>query len=381
LTALLEGLPAGVPVDLTILDAELARRQEGYGRGGRMAIERDEAQITAGVRGGLTLGSPVALVIANRDWENWRTGMQAGPWGPGAEPEKVRLPRPGHADLAGAAKFGHTDLRNVLERASARETAARVAAGALCRQFLDALGIRVGGWVTRLGGVPCGPQAAADPEVWSRARMSDVACPDPAAAVAMRAAIDAAREAGDTVGGRVRVEALGLPPGLGSVATWEERLDGRLAQALMSIPAIKGVMVGEGWAAADGRGSQVHDALLPAPERPEWPYRHASNRAGGVEGGMTNGEPLVVEAAMKPIPTLLNPLPSVDLDTGEARCAHIERSDVCAVPAALVVAEAMVCLVLAEAMRDKFGGDSLAEVRANLESYRLSLAARLRGEG
>ena len=374
LTAIVVGLPAGLPVSVAAVDAELARRQAGYGRGGRMAIERDQVTITAGVRGGLTLGSPVALTIANRDGEHWRERMSPEPFAAGGWPEPVRVPRPGHADLAGAAKLGHRDLRNVLERASARETATRVAVGALCRQLLGALGVEVGGWVTALGGVECPPQPEAEPQVWRRARESDVACPDPETAALMRAAVDRAAAAGDTVGGRVRVEATGLPPGLGSVATWEERLDGRLAQALMSIPALKAVEIGLGRRSADLPGSQVHDAILPGEAGSPWPLRRPTNRAGGLEGGMTNGEPLVVEAAMKPIPTLTHALPSVDLDTGAAVAAHVERSDVCAVPAALVVAEAMVCFVLAEAVCAKFGGDSLGELRANWEAYRRGLA-------
>lgn len=378
LTALLEGLPAGLRLSAEMLNSDLARRQGGYGRGGRMQIERDVVEITAGVRGGTTLGSPVALTLANRDWENWRERMSVEDFLPGATPKPVRLPRPGHADLAGMAKYGHRDLRNVLERASARETAARVAVGAVCRQFMLALSIRVGGYVTAIGGVECPPQPEADEGVWQRARESDVGCPDEAAAVLMRAAIDEARERGDSVGGRVRVEAVGVPPGLGSSVTWEGRLDGRLAQAVMSIPAIKSVEIGMGRAAAAVPGSQVHDPILPRPERSAWPFARPTNHAGGIEGGISNGEPVVIEAAMKPLPTLRAALPSVNLDTGQPEAAHVERSDVCAVPAALVVAEAMVCFVLAQAAREKFGGDSMAEVLANLDAYRAGLT-RLSG--
>jgi chorismate synthase len=356
------------------LEADLTRRRQGYGRGGRMLIECDAVEITGGVRGGLTLGSPLALLVANRDWENWRGRMSVEEWAPGERPEPLRAPRPGHADLAGMAKYGQRDLRNILERASARETAARVAVGAACRQFLLALGIRVGGYVTALGGVEAAAQPGGREETWSRAEESDVACPDETAATAMRAAIDAARERGDSVGGRVRVEALGAPPGLGSHVAWDQRLDGRLAQALMSIPAIKAVEIGLGRAAADRPGSQVHDPIIARPEGGDWPFLRPTNHAGGIEGGMANGEPIVVEATMKPIPTLVQALPSVDLDTGQPVRAHVERSDVCAVPAALVVAEAMVCFILAQAAREKFGGDSLAEVQANLAAYRAGLA-------
>ncbi len=381
LTAVLEGLPAGLRLSADALNSDLARRQGGYGRGGRMQIEQDVVEITAGVRGGATLGSPLALSLTNRDWENWRERMSVTDFLPGTIPEPVRLPRPGHADLAGMAKYGHRDLRNVLERASARETAARVAVGAACRQFLLALDIRVGGYVTAIGGVECPPQPEGDQEVWQRARESDVGCPEEATTVLMRASIDEARERGDSVGGRVRVEAVGVPPGLGSSVTWEERLDGRLAQALMSIPAIKSVEIGMGRAAASLPGSLVHDPILPRPERPAWPFRRPSNHAGGIEGGISNGEPVVIEAAMKPIPTLRSALPSVNLDSGQPERAHVERSDVCAVPAALVVAEAMVCFVLAQAVREKFGGDSVAEVLANLEAYRAGLARLWGGAG
>lgn len=374
LTALVEGLPAGLCLSLEALNSELARRQGGYGRGGRMQIERDVVEISGGVRGGKTLGSPLALSLANRDWNNWQECMSITDFPPGVTPEPVRLPRPGHADLAGMAKYGHHDLRNVLERASARETAARVAVGAVCRQFLLALHIRVGGYVTAIGGVECPPQPEGDEEVWQRARGSDVSCPDEVTARAMRAVIDEARERGDSVGGRVRVEAVGVPPGLGSSVTWEERLDGRLARALMSIPAIKSVEIGMGRAAASLPGSQVHDPILPQPERPAWPFARPTNHAGGIEGGISNGEPVVMEAAMKPIPTLRTALPSVNLDTGQPEAAHVERSDVCAVPAALVVAEAMVCFVLAQAVREKFGGDSMTEVLANFEAYQAGLA-------
>lgn len=375
LTAILTGLPAGLRVGAEAVNADLARRQRGYGRGGRMAIEQDQVTLTAGVRGGQTLGSPLALVIPNRDWENWRESMRIEAFAPGTEPAEVRLPRPGHADLAGMAKFGHRDLRNVLERASARETAARVAVGAVCRGFLEELGIAVGGYVRSLGGVVGPEQPEASPAVWAAARESDVACPDEETSLLMREAIDQAQVAGDTLGGWLVVEARGVPPGLGSCGDWTERLDGQLAQALMSIPAIKAVEIGLGSRVADLPGSRIHDPILPDDADPHWPLSRPSNHAGGLEGGMSNGEPIVAAAAMKPIPTLRHPLPSVDLDTGEAATAHVERSDVCALPAALVVAEAMLCFVLARALREKFGGDSMAEVRANLEAYRQGLNA------
>lgn len=381
LTAIIEGLPAGLRVSAQDVGVDLGRRQQGYGRGGRMRIERDAARITAGVRGGRTLGSPVALVLANRDWANWGDRMRVEEFPPGEEPAEIRLPRPGHADLAGMAKYGHRDLRNVLERSSARETAARVAVGAVCRAFLRELGVEVGGYVQRIGEATCGPQPEASEAVWLAARGSDVACPEAEAAERMRAAIDRAQAEGDTLGGRVVVEARGVPPGLGSYATAEERLDGRIAQALMSIPAIKAVEIGLGARVAELPGSQVHDAILPAPERPEWPLRRGSNHAGGLEGGISNGEPIVVAAAMKPIPTLQAALPSVDLATGEPARAHVERADVCAVPAALVVAEAMLCLVLAQAAREKLGGDSMAEVQAQLTAYRQGLRRLWGAEG
>jgi len=368
ITAVLTGIPAGLAIAAAEIDADLARRQCGYGRGGRMAIERDRVRLSAGVRHGRTLGSPICLVVANRDWENWAEEMsaQAPPEGWAGE-RRVSVPRPGHADLAGGAKFGHADMRNVLERASARETAARVAGGAVCRKLLSVLGATVRSRTVAIGGVrDDGFDGGA--EAWERVEASDVRCADDAAAAAMRERIDAAREAGDSVGGVIEVVAEGLPPGLGSCATWQERLEGRIGQAMLSIPAIKAVEIGAGGAAAELPGSQVHDPILPSGDG-AWPFARGGNNAGGIEGGMTNGQPVVVRLAMKPIPTLTSPLPSVDVTTGVSTAAHAERSDVCAVPAAGVVGEAMLALVLASAAAEKFGGDCVSDMLAARRHY------------
>lgn len=364
LTVIVEGLPAGLRLEAEYINQWLARRQKGYGRGGRMEIEHDRAEITAGVRGGLTLGSPVCLVIRNRDWENWREVMAPGPEA-ALDHRRVTRPRPGHADLAGAIKYGHRDLRNVLERASARETAARVAAGAAAAALLEALGISLLGHVRQIGPVRVGLEP--DLAAIRQAHLSLVFCADPEAEKAMIAAVDAARESGDTLGGVFEIVVLNLPPGLGSYVHWDRRLDGRLAQALMSIPGIKGVEIGLGFAAAGRAGSEAHDPIFWEPSRGFW---RPTNHAGGLEGGITNGEPLVLRAAMKPIPTLRQPLPSVDLATGEPAPAAYERADICAVPAALVVGQAMVALVLADALLEKFGGDHLEEIKAGLAAYR-----------
>lgn len=377
-TAILSGLPAGVEVGAEAVDADLARRQVGYGRGGRMAIERDRVRFVGGVRHGRTLGSPICLVIENRDWEHWREEMSAvAPAGQWRSERTVSVPRPGHADLAGGAKFGHADMRNVLERASARETAARVAAGAICRSLLSALGARVRSRTVSIGGVQ--DSFDSSDAAWAAVEASDVRCADKTAAAQMRARIDVARSEGDSLGGVVEVIADGLPPGLGSHVSWDERLGGRIAQAMMSIPAIKAVEIGAGMQVADLRGSEVHDAILPAAAA--WPFARPTNRAGGIEGGMTNGEPVVVRLAMKPIPTLTRPLGSVDVTTGVAREAHAERSDVCAVPAAGVVAEAMLALVLASAVREKFGGDALGDLLAAHRAYLSRLALPWREAG
>jgi chorismate synthase len=371
LTVVVDGVPAGLAVSRVDLDEDLRRRQRGYGRGGRMKIETDAAEITAGVRGGLTLGSPIVLTIINRDFESWRGRMGAEPFE--VAPEPLVRPRPGHADLAGGQKFAHADLRNVLERASARETAARVAAGAIARRFLAELGVEVFAHVTSIGGVSArSTDAHAAPEaIRDAARASEMACADPDAEAKMKEAIHAASHAGDTLGGTFEVIALGVPPGFGSHTQWDAKLDGRLAGALMSIPAIKGVEIGLGFEAARRRGSEVHDPITYDAEARR--YRRTSNGAGGLEGGISNGEPIVCRVAMKPISTLKKALASVDVRTREPVDAAFERSDVCAVPAASVIGEAMVLLVLADAFREKLGGDSLSEVRRNLAGYLAAL--------
>ena len=367
LTVVVEGLPAGVPVERERIDAELRRRQGGYGRGGRMQIEQDSAEVLSGVRHGRTLGSPVALLIRNKDHENWKDVMSPEPQPDAArERRRLRYPRPGHADLAGALKYGTSDLRNVLERASARETTARVAAGALAKALLREAGAEIRSHVTRIGSVATG----ADPLSWEAlagVEASPVRCADATAAAAMIGEIDRAKKDGDTLGGVVEVVARGVVAGLGAFAQWDRRLDGRIAQALMSIPAVKAVAIGAGFAGAETRGAQFHDEIL-------WDAAlglgRPTNRAGGLEGGITNGEEIRASAVVKPIPTLLLPLRSVDLRTKEPQKASVERSDTCVVPAAGVVAEAMLALVLADALLEKTGGDSLAEVLAHLEATR-----------
>jgi len=349
LTAIVEGLPAGLSVRTEDIDRDLRRRQGGYGRGARQQIERDAVRVLGGISGGRTIGAPVSLLVANRDYENWRE-RQVPPWS---------RPRPGHADLAGAKKYGLDDLRLVAERASARSTAALVAAGALAKGLLAAVGVTVGSYVEAIGGVVARLDGLGLEERVARALASDVACPDADASVRMRRAIDAAREAGDSLGGVIVVVATGLPVGLGSHVHWDRRLDGRLAQAVMGIQAIKGVEIGPAFENAALPGSQVHDALYPGERGPV----RRTNRAGGLEGGMTNGEPLVIRAAMKPIPTMVSPVRTVDLATGEAVETEYQRSDVCAVPAAAVVAEAMVAWVLADALLERYGGDNLAVIQ------------------
>ena len=372
LTAIIEGLPSGLPLAVESLNEQLARRQHGYGRGDRMKIERDTASIVSGVRWGATIGSPVTLVIRNKDWENWLERMSPLSKHLGMA-EAVTRPRPGHADLCGAMKYDHRDVRNILERSSARETAARVAVGSVARAYLTALGIRVGGVVRELGGVVAAPSALPHQEQWTLAAQSELFCCDAEAEHEMKRMIDHAKSAGDTLGGVVEVQVLGLPPGLGSHVQWDRKLDGRLAGALMSIQAIKGVEIGLGFEVARRPGSKVHDEIAynadAVSQGAMSGYVRPTNNAGGLEGGMTNGQPLIVRAAMKPIPTLYTPLQSVDIETREAYEASVERSDTCAVPAALVVAEAVVCIELVTAMQEKFGGDSLAEVQRNLERY------------
>jgi chorismate synthase len=358
LIAIVEGLPAGLVVDVEAIDRDLARRQEGYGRGGRMKIEQDKVDILSGVIGGKTTGAPISLRIENRDWANWREHWVTG------DLPKLTVPRPGHADYAGMIKYGLGDVRPVLERASARETAARVAVGVLAKLLLAEFDVAVGSVVAEIGGVLAQVPGLPWPELWALAEASGVRCPDEAAAVRMREAIDAAREAGDSLGGVFVVAATGVPVGLGSHVQWDRRLDGRLAQAAMSIPAIKGVEIGPAFENARRPGTQVHDEFeVEAMHR----VARTSNRAGGIEGGMTNGEPVVVCAAMKPIPTTVTPLRSVDLVTGEEAATQYQRSDVCAVPAAAIVGEAMVAWVLAQALVEKLGGDSIEQMRLSLQ--------------
>ena len=364
LTAIVEGLPAGLELRPEDLDADLARRQLGHGRGGRMKIEKDRARVTAGVRHGRTLGSPVAMWIENRDYQNWEERMN--PWPVEAGVDEVHLPRPGHADLAGIQKYGHTDVRNVLERASARETAARVAAGALAKTFLRALGVHVLSHVTRIGTVTAPRRDSLAPGDFEGVDESPVRSLDADASTAMVAEIDAARKANESLGGEFEVIAFGVVPGIGSHTSWEERLDGRLAQAIVSIQALKGVGVGDGFALAERVGSAAHDEIFWSEEQG---YNRETNRAGGIEGGMTTGDPVVVVGAMKPLPTLTKPLRSVDTETKEPAQALRERTDSCTVPAAGVVGEAMVALVLAAAYREKFGGDHMDDVRGALRAY------------
>jgi chorismate synthase len=370
LTAIIDGVPAGLPLTEAQINEDLARRQRGYGRGGRMKIERDQVHITAGVRWGVTLGSPITLTIANRDWENWKATMAVATPDPGVPGKHVTRPRPGHADLAGAMKYGHRDIRNVLERSSARETTARVAVAGVAKRLLGEFGITVLSHVTEIGGMR-GPDAPMPwDEIRQRAETSEVRCADPDAERAIIDAIDRAKEKGDTLGGVFEVVALGCPVGLGSYVQWDRRLDGRIAQALCSIQAIKGCEVGLGFETARRPGSAVHDEILF--DRASG-FTRTSNNAGGLEGGVTNGQPLVVRAAMKPISTLRTPLRSVDMQTKEAVEAVVERSDVCAVPAAGIVGEAMVAIVLADAFLEKFGGDSVDEIRRNYHAYQDAL--------
>jgi chorismate synthase len=382
LVVILEGIPAGLSIDTGHIDHELRRRQGGYGRGRRMVIESDKAEIISGVRRGETIGGPIAMTIQNRDWVNWRYTMSVEAEPPadagGAKRAPVTRPRPGHADLAGIAKFERTDVRDILERASARETAARVAAGAIAKQFLAAAGIRVTSHVFAVGAarLPEGTTVAFD----QAASLPDGApfrCVDPSVEAEMIAEVDAAREAGDTRGGAFEVIVTGVPPGLGSYTQWDRKLDGLLAQALMSIPAIKAVGIGLGPEVAFRPGSRVHDEIVPDPSgtRPTGVAR-PTNNAGGLEGGVTNGEDVRVSAWMKPISTLMKPLRSVDITTMQEASAAIERSDVCAVPAAAVVGEAMVALVLAGALSAKFGGDSMRELTRAMASGAEATRAR-----
>lgn len=373
LVAIVEGLPAGLELDRERINRELARRQLGHGRGGRMKIERDAVEIRSGVRHGRTLGSPVALLVANRDYPNWEERMN--PWPVAAEVEESHLPRPGHADLAGLLKYGFSDVRNVLERASARETAARVAAGALAKELLRAFGVSVHSHVLRIASVAAPARDDLAPGDFDGVDESPVRCLDAEAGAAMVAEIDRLRKANESLGGVFEVRAFGLVPGLGSHVSWEERLDARLAQAIVSIQAVKGVAVGEAWEVASRPGSESHDEIFWSEERG---WHRETNRAGGVEGGMTNGEPLVVRGAIKPISTLTKPLRSVDTETKEPAQAMRERTDSTVVPAAGVVAEAMVALVLARCYREKLGGDHIDDALAALRAYEERIGWRRR---
>jgi chorismate synthase len=374
-------MPAGVPVRTSDIDRELARRQVGYGRGGRMKIERDQVELLSGIRFGQTLGGPVAMMIRNLDWPNWtKTMAQTG--GRGDVPP-LDTARPGHADLSGVLKYGHDDVRNVLERASARETAARVMAGTLARLLLEPLGVRVMGQVLSIGKVRVPEGIAGDPARAASSEKSELRLADSVSEEKARRLIDRAIRTGTSVGGVVEVIALGVPPGLGSFVSWDRKLDARLAHAVMSIQAIKGVEIGDGMAGADLPGSGVHDEIFPRSRRGNplmggfaLPFHRKTNRAGGVEGGMSNGEPVLIRAAMKPIPTQAAPLRTIRTGDWKAVLAHKERSDVCAVPACSVVAEAMVAIVLADAFLEKFGGDSLSEIQYNYKGYLDSIFGR-----
>jgi chorismate synthase len=365
LTAVVEGLPAGLTLTPEDIDRDLARRQLGHGRGGRMKIEKDRAEVMSGLRHGRTLGSPVSLRVVNRDFANWEERMN--PWPVEAVVDEVHLPRPGHADLAGVQKFGFSDVRNVLERASARETAARVACGALAKVYLRSFGVEIRSHVIQIGSVKAPDPEDLAVEDFEGVDESPVRCLDADASRAMVEEIDAARKANESLGGVFDVRAYGLVPGIGSHVSWDGRLDGRLAQAIMSIQAMKGASIGDGFDVAGRVGSQAHDEIF-------WSEEHGffreTNRSGGLEGGMTSGEPLVVRGAMKPLPTLTKPLRSVDLETKAPAAALRERTDSCTVPAAAVVGEAMVALVLASAYREKFGGDHIDDAVAALDAYR-----------
>lgn len=375
LSLIIEGLPAGVPLTGKQINQDLARRQRGYGRGGRMLIEKDRVQITAGLRQGQTLGSPLAMTIQNQDWVNWQEIM---------DPEKnvlakehiIKRPRPGHADLAGALKYDRYDFRDILERASARETAARVAVGAVAKALLACFEVEIGSWISQVGPVRMNKPPGNPKQLFQGAEKSDMRCPAAQAAQSMRKAIDQARQAGDTLGGIFTVAAWGLIPGLGSYVQWDRRLDMRIAGALMSIPAVKGVEFGIGFQAAGLPGSSVQDVITYRSGAASGGFGRKTNHAGGVEGGMSTGQPILVHAAMKPIATLRKPLMSIEMPTKQRRAAGYERSDVCAVPAAAVVGEAMVAVELVSAWLEKFGGDSLSEIQRNWKAYQRYLEKR-----
>ena len=370
LTIIVEGIPAGLALSEKFIGLDMARRMLGYGRGDRMKIETDQAVIRSGVRHGCTIGSPITLAIENRDWVNWQEKMAIEPIDKVIEP--VTRLRPGHADLAGTMKYYQKDVRNILERSSARETAARVAVGAIARKLLGEFGVVIHSHVLSIGGVAVSANASVD---WKNVERSEVRCSDQSVAKQMIAVIDEAKAEGDTVGGVVEVIATGLPIGLGSHVQWDRKIDGRLAQAIMSINAVKAVTIGDGWDAVNRKGSQVHDVINPVEDMSK-PWQRDSNNAGGTEGGMTNGMPLVVRFAVKPISTLANPLPSVDLNSGERVQAHYERSDVCQVPAAGIVGEAMVAIVMAQALQEKFGGDHIEEMKRNCQGYLATVGPR-----
>ena len=383
LVSILEGMPAGVPLLAADIDTELARRQQGYGRGRRMQIERDTAELLSGVRAGETIGSPIAMLIRNRDWKNWQEIMDPAPRDTDADGPRrrnVTRVRPGHADLTGILKYDRTDARDILERASARETTARVAAGAIARKLLSELGVSIGSHLVHLGGVDAKRPHTLPANLNAASDASPLRTLDPDAEGEMIARIDVAKRAGNTLGGICEVVVGGLPVGLGSHVSWDRKLDAQLGAAMMSIPAVKGVEIGMGFGTARVPGSEVHDEMSPAPGRTRaGNVQRATNNAGGLEGGMTTGEPLVVRVGMKPISTLMRPLGTVDVATGEPAQAVAERSDVTAVPAMGVIAEAMAALVLANAVLEKFGGDSLGEIRRNLDGYLSHLASRVGG--
>ena len=378
LVIILEGIPAGLPISEDYIGIHLGRRQKGYGRGGRMLIEQDRAKIISGVRHGETLGSPIGMTVENKDWANWLEAMSIEPLE--GEPESPRTRRitrirAGHADLPGVMKYGFQDVRNVLERASARETAARVAAGAIAMKLLEEFGMKFHSHVISIGSVDAA--LVEDPSTidWEAVEESPVRCADPEAAIKMAAEIDATKEAGDTVGGMCEIIVENVPIGVGSHVSWDKKIDALVAQALMSINAVKSVSIGPGWEVSTQRGSEVQDVILPVTD-PNHPWQRNTNKLGGTEGGMTNGMPLVARFGIKPIPTMVTPLPSVDLDTGEEVLSHFERSDVCQAPPACVVGEAMVALVLAKAFMEKFGGDSISETKRNLEGYLKTVGPR-----
>jgi chorismate synthase len=384
LVAIVEGLPAGLPIMAEQVDQELARRMMGYGRGARMKIERDRIEWLSGVRAGETLGTPVAMLIHNRDWANWEEVMAAEGTPGDIRRRRLTRPRPGHADLVGVLKYDRQDARDILERASARETAARVAAGALARRLLEEFGVEIGSHIVSLGGIQVPPVASLPAPLNPAADNSEIRVLDRTIEAEIIRRIDQAKKDGDTLGGEAQVVVRGLPVGLGSHVHWDRKLDGRLAGALMSIPAVKAVEIGMGFEAARRPGSEVHDPIdadaVPGTKAPDpalrGGYRRRSNNAGGLEGGVTTGEPLVIRVGMKPISTLMSPLPTVDLTTGKAANAQSERSDVTAVPAMGVIAEGLTALVVADAFLEKFGGDSLAEIRRNFAAYLQNLAAR-----